>query len=878
MTDETSPAHLIVNGAARAMPAGPDRTLLSVLREELGLTGAKPGCGEGACGACTVLLGGTPVRACQVHLSEVAGRPVRTIEGLAEEGHMHPAQQAFLDVGAFQCGYCTAGMVMSTVALLDRDPAPDDMRIRAALRDNVCRCCTYPRILRAVRRAVELLGGADGSATIPVPSGMPAATADAPLLDGRRPRRPWDLSKLAERDYFEILPAGLVVAHEPAPSEAAAWTTSAGAWLHVGADGTVTAFTGKVDVGQDSRTALSMLVAEELRVPLATVRLVMGDTDLCPHDQGTFGSRSMPDAGENLRRAAAGARQRLVELAADRLAVDAATLRVADGTVRTSPDEAGITYGDLVKGLRQVQQAAPTAPLARASGERLVGRQTPRVTGPAIVTGTRRYPSDLSLPGMLYGRVLRPPAVGATLHSVETSHAARVPGVTVVRDGDLVGVVGPDPFTAGRALGATEADWDRVPQPSANDLDAWLRAHPAGDDEGEGWGGPFHHTVGDADDALAAAPTRLAATYSTAFIAHVPLETHVALAEWDDGGRLTVWTGTQVPFGVRAGLADALAMPEEHVRVIVPDTGGGFGGKHAGTVAEEAARLARAAGRPVKVRWTRPEEFTAGYLRPAAVIDVRSGAAGDAITAWEMRNTNSGMFGLVGPYEIPNQRLDYQPADAPLAQGSYRALAATANHFARESHMDELASALGVDPLDLRLAHLRDERLASVLQAAADRIDWRQRRERGLGVGIAGGLEKGARVATAVEVRVDDQQRVTISRVVTAFECGAIVNPDALANQVEGAVVMGLGAALFEKVQFGEGEIDNASMTDYRVPRIDDVPPIEVILLDRRDLPSAGGGETPIVAIAPALANAIFAASGVRLRSMPLLPDGVIPG
>jgi isoquinoline 1-oxidoreductase len=353
----------------------------------------------------------------------------------------------------------------------------------------------------------------------------------------------------------------------------------------------------------------------------------------------------------------------------------------------------------------------------------------------------------------------------------------------------------------------------------------------------------------------------------------------VALAEWSDDGRLTVWSGTQVPFGVRRELAEALGVPEANVRVVVPDTGGGFGGKHAGAVAAEAARLSRAAGRPVKVRWSREEEFTAGYLRPAAVIDVRSGADRDgAITAWEIRNTNSGMFGLVGPYEIPNQRLDYQPADSPLAQGSYRALAATANHFARESHMDELASALGVDPLDLRLGHLRDERLAAVFRAAAERIDWEHRsREHGLGVGMAGGVEKGARVATAVAVRVGDDRSLEILRIVTAFECGAIVNPDGLTNQIEGATVMGLGGALFEAVHFAGGLIRNASLTDYRVPRITDVPPIDVVLLDRRDLPSAGGGETPIIAIAPALANAIFAATGVRLRSLPLVPDGVVP-
>jgi nicotinate dehydrogenase subunit B len=289
---------------------------------------------------------------------------------------------------------------------------------------------------------------------------------------------------------------------------------------------------------------------------------------------------------------------------------------------------------------------------------------------------------------------------------------------------------------------------------------------------------------------------------------------------------------------------EALGVPEAQVRVVVPDTGGGFGGKHGGEVAEGAARLARASGRPVKVRWSREEEFRRGHFRPAAVIDVRSGASLDgAIAAWEMRNTNSGMFGLVGPYEIPNQRLDYQPADSLLPQGPYRALAATANHFARESHMDELADALGVDPLELRLRHLRDDRLAAVLRAAAERIGWAGRPDApGLGMGLAGGVEKGARIATAATVRVGADRRLEILRIVTAFECGAIVNPDGLANQVEGATVMGLGAAVFEAIHFEAGRITNASLSDYRVPRITDVPPIEVILLDRRDLASAGGG------------------------------------
>ncbi|MFI5255149.1 MAG: molybdopterin cofactor-binding domain-containing protein [Candidatus Limnocylindrales bacterium] len=863
---------ITVNGIVHRVVPGPERSLLHVLREELGLSGAKPGCGEGVCGACTVLLDGEPVRSCRVWVAAAEGRAVTTIEGLAVGGRLHPVQQAFLDEGAFQCGYCTPGTVMATTALLASDPKPDDARIQTALAVNVCRCCTYPRILRAVHRASELISGGGGSDAAPR-----AADRDGATVDLGRPRRPWDTLPSAERDYFAVLPDGLVVVLEPEVAGSGAWTTSAGAWIHVGGDGTVTGFSGKVDVGQDNRTALALRVAEELHVPLTAVRIVMGDTDLCPFDMGTFGSRSMPDAAEQSRRAAAATREALVDLAAASWGVAADGLRAVEGRVVHSAGGRSAGYGELVTGQRLVRTGAPAGALTPGPQERLVGQPTARIGARAIVTGAKPFPSDVARPGMLHGRVLRPPAFGARLRSAKLPQARAVPGAVVVREGSFIGVAAPDPLIASRALKAIEARWDLPAGSSEADLAGHLRTHPV---EEEGWEGGFHEETGDPDAALAVAPVRMAATYTTAYIAHVPLETHVALAEWDDAGRLTVWTGTQVPFGVREELAEALAVAEEHVRVIVPDSGGGFGGKHAGAVALEAARLARASGRPVKVRWNRGEEFSAGYLRPAAVIDVRSGASAEGrIGAWEMRNINSGRFGVVGPYEVPNQRLVYQPAESPLPQGSYRALAATANHFARESHMDELADALGADPLELRLSHLADERLVAVLRAAAERAGWAQRpRQRGGGMGLACGVEKGARVATCAEVRVGEDGHLEVLRLVTAFECGAIVNPDGLANQVEGATVMGLGGALFEAIHFEQGRIVNGSMTDYRVPRLADVPPLEVVLLDRRDLPSAGAGETPIIAVAPAIANAIFAASGVRLRSLPLAPEGVVIG
>jgi isoquinoline 1-oxidoreductase len=332
-----------------------------------------------------------------------------------------------------------------------------------------------------------------------------------------------------------------------------------------------------------------------------------------------------------------------------------------------------------------------------------------------------------------------------------------------------------------------------------------------------------------------------------------------------------------MPFGVRHALAAELNLAEERVRVIVPDMGAGYGGKHTGEAALEAARLAKAAGKPVKVIWTREEEFTWAYFRPAGVIDVRAGVKRDGtITAWEFHNYNSGASALATPYEVPNQLVEFHPADSPLRQGSYRALAATANHFARESHMDDLAHAIHLDPLAFRLKSLKDVRLRAVLEAAAKQFGWgKVKPAAGHGFGIAGGTEKGGYVATCAEVAVDRRRgSLKVVRVVTAFECGAILNPDHLKNQIEGAAMMALGGALFEEVQFKDGKILNPRFSGYRVPRFRDTPHLETVLVNRKALPSAGAGEAPMIAVAPAVGNAIFQATRVRLRSLPMAPHG----
>ncbi len=871
---------IIINGIEQQLTAQPGQTLLDWLRADLGVTGPKLGCGEGACGACTVLIGSRPVQACQVAADTMAGQRITTAEGLAEGGILHPVQQAWLETGAMQCGYCTPGWLTGTAALLARTPRPDDARIDAELAGHVCRCCAYLRIRRAIHRAAELMEQ---------PAQLEAVPAGTPVAAEVEPAQPWDLARLEPQSFASAMPEGLLtVVADAGGGQGGGFGGPDDAWVHVGADGSITAFTGKVEAGQGTRTALALLVAEELAVPAGLVRLAMADTDVSPFDLGTFGSRSMPHAAPPLRTAAAAAFRLLIEAAATRFGQPAADLTAADGMIAGPDGAPSASYGELVAGQRRVEHVPADAPVTPATAwQHSAGRPARAAGATSAVTGTKSFPSDLRVDGMLHGRVLHPPAAGVALRHADTTAAASLPGVTVVRDGALTGVVAPDEPTASAAITAIEADWTepdpRAPGPA--ELAAYLREHPV---HQEGWGGAVSSQTGDPDAALDAGATRIAATYHAAFVAHVPLEPRAAIARWD-GGRLTVWTSTSTPFRAREELATELGVSDASVHVIVPDFGGGFGGKHGSVVALEAARLARAAGQPVKVQWTRRDEFTAGYLRPAAVIDVASSAdAAGELLAWSFTNILSGPAGLETPYRIPHQALRYQPAESPLARGSYRALAATANNFARESHMDEVAVALGVDPVAFRLHHLDDERLAAVLDAAAAEIGWPDSdaaeaaptgAEPGrTGTGIAIGFEKGGRVATAARVHVADDGTLTIRSLVTVVDCGAIVHPDGLANQVEGAVVMGLGPALFEHIDFAGGRILNASLTDYRVPRLADVPAdVRVVLLDRPDQPSAGGGEAPIIAVAPAIANAIFAASGVRLRSMPLVPDGRVP-
>ncbi len=674
-------------------------------------------------------------------------------------------------------------------------------------------------------------------------------------------------SRFSRRDFFSVLGGGIVVLliaddadaqesgggrgrgmREPLPEQVSAW-------LHIGENGVVTVFTGKVEVGQNSRTSLTQAVGEELHAPPASIHLVMGDTDLTPYDMGTFGSRTTPTMWPQMRKAAAAAREMLIDLAAQKWSVDRASISVVNGRVTAGAQSAG--FGELTHGQKLTKSIPSSVALEPATEWRVAGTSVPKVNGREIVTGAHKYAYDVKRPGMLYGKVLRPESFGAQLTSLDSSSAEAMPGVKVVREGNFVGVTAPDPQMAEKALAELKAQWQPGPAaPNSRDIFAYFKGH-----------------------AQNAANSAAALTkYTVAYIAHVPLEPRAAVAEWGSDNRLTVWTGTQRPFGVRSELAAKFNMAEDQrVHVLMPDTGAAYGGKHEGDAAVEAAILAKAAGKPVKRNWTREEEMTWAYFRPAGLIEVTGKISPDGLlTNWEFHNYNSGPSGLNTPYEVASKHEQFHQTPTPLRQGSYRGLAATANHFVRESYMDELAHSIKMDPLEFRLKNLKDQRLRNAIAAAADKFNWKSRKKSpGHGFGIAAGFEKGGYVATCAEVKVSPKGDVQVVRVVEAFECGAIVNPEHLRNQVDGAIAMGIGGALFEHIDFEDGKILTDRLSKYRVPRFSDMPVIESVLLDRKDLPSAGAGETPIVGIAPAVGNAIFDATGKRLRSLPMVPKGM---
>ncbi len=643
--------------------------------------------------------------------------------------------------------------------------------------------------------------------------------------------------------------------------------------LTIDNNGGVTAFSGKVEYGQGIRNGFAMEIADELDVPIDSVNIILGDTALVPHDRGTTGSASTRTVGIQLRRAAAIARGALIDLAATRLEVDAGSLATRDGRVMIADGGSdAVSYADLLSGHTLTLEIPEVVETKSVEDFHLMGRPARRIDAVSRVTGTAIYAQDVVVPGMLYGKVLRPPSYGAKLQQLDTARADRITGVvSVVRDGDFVGVVAEREDIAEYAIEALRARWEES-QHAASDLNlAALLKEKAGEfvtlqDEGS------------LDPAFDSAERVFENSYFVPYVSNAQMEPSASVARWD-GEHLTVWCANRGPFTERDGLVEALGLNPEQVRVISMEVGGSFGTKTP-TVSHEAARLAKAVGAPVRVAYDREEEFAWSTVRPAATFDIKSGVAADGtIVAWDYtaihagENAFRGQRGADTPYDVENVRIAVAAAESPLQAGSYRSLGSATNHFAREVHMDEIARGLGLDPLEFRLRNLSHPRLRPALTAAAEAFNWESRRSGpGVGFGVAIGYDVGSFTAQCVEVSVENGE-AHVKRVVVGFDCGLVVNPDGARNQIEGSIVMGMGTALWEAVEFDGGRVLNGKLSRYRVPRIADTPEIEVVFTGDPETLSSGAGEPGIVPIAAAIANAVRDATGNTIEELPIAPQ-----
>jgi nicotinate dehydrogenase subunit B len=688
---------------------------------------------------------------------------------------------------------------------------------------------------------------------------------------------------LDRRDFIKMVGGGIIVLFScDAPvfpgQRGPSYPSDLNAYLRIAEDGKVTVYSGKIEMGQGVITSLAQEAADELGVALAAIEMVMGDTDLCPYDSGTYGSMSTRFFGPAVRAAAAEAKAILLELASEQLKTPKDQLGVDNGSVFvTANKRTRLTFGQLAKGQKITRKLDGKAVTKSVAEFTIMGKPVKRTDAVAKVTGKAQFAGDIRLPGMLYARILRPPAHGATVKSVDTSAAAKIPGITVVNQDNLIAVLHPDPEEAEKALRGIKAEFD-VPAPVVDNVtifDRILGTAPQAQESA---------VRGDLAAGEKAAAALFDGKYCTAYGAHAPIETHTALARIE-GGKATVWISTQSPFPNRQQIAQAIGFTPENVRVITPFVGGGFGGKNPAQQAVEAARMAKITGKPVQVAWSRTEEFFYDTYRPAGVVLIRSGIDGKGkICLWNYSVYAAGSRSSEQFYDVPHniirvfgQGMGGGTSAHPFATGAWRAPGAPVNVFARESQIDIMAAKAKTDPLEFRLNNTSDPRMRSVLQASAERFGWKKTvSPSGRGIGIACGIDAETYVAEIAEVTVDKATgKVKVRRIVCAQEMGIIINPEGATMQMEGCIMMGLGYTLAEDISFRGGQILTTNFDTYEVPRFSWMPQIDTVLVKNDELPPKGGGEPAIVPVGAAVANAIYDATGARLFQFPMTPDRV---
>jgi CO/xanthine dehydrogenase Mo-binding subunit len=692
---------------------------------------------------------------------------------------------------------------------------------------------------------------------------------------------------MKRRSFVKVLGGGIFIFFQPwnvldllalPADQARSLTKDYNAFLQIAGDGTIRCYTGKIEMGQGVITSLAQTMADELNVPIEKIKMVMGDTDLCPYDEGTWGSMTTPYFGPAMRAAAAEARGVLMELASSQLGVPASQLEVKDGVVSVVKNPGKkVSYAQLAKGKKLEKYLDVKPSVEDYTKFTLAGKPFKRIDSVQKVTGQVKYSGDYKLPGMVFARILRPPSHSAKLKSVDVSGAEQIAGTEVVRDGDFIAVLNENRERADEAIAKIKAEYD-FNEPYVNDknlFDRMVGADSTINTIGSG---------GDLETGKKLSDRLFESEFQDPYIAHAPIETHTALAKMEEG-KLTIWASTQTPFGLQDEVALVLGLPLDKVRIIAPFVGGGFGGKIAFRQGVEAARLAKMSGKPVMLVWTREEEFFFDEFHPAGVYRVSSGIdKSGMIKLWDYRVYYGGTRGCEAIYNVQNFRIvsydqkEGAPAIHPFATGPWRAPNANSNTFARESQIDIMAAAAGIDPLEFRLRNLTDKKMIDCLKAVADKFGYvPAKAPSGRGIGMACGTDAGAWVALMAEVKVDkDSGHVQVVRVACAQDMGMCVNPEGAVLQIEGSVMMGLGYTFTEEIRFEGGNISSLGFDNYELPRFSWTPKIDCVILDRMNEPPKGGGEPAVIAIGAIVANAIFDATGARLYRMPMTPERVL--
>ena len=658
------------------------------------------------------------------------------------------------------------------------------------------------------------------------------------------------------------------------------------AFLRIGTDERVTCFIGKVDMGQGTVTSFPQIVADDLDVAYDTVDMIMGDTDKCPWDIGTGGSMAIRIVGVQVRAAAAEARGVLKELAAEYLKCPVADLLTKNGVVfeKNNPGKK-VTYGTLTKGKVIEKHLATKPPVTPPSDFEYIGKPYFHQDAYVKVTGRARYAGDLRMPGMLYACVLRPPAHGASLKSVDLSGAKKVKGARVIQDNDLIAVLHEDPDEARNALGRIKTGFD-MPKTGLNDktiYDHFVKVPVKA---------KINEQKGNIEEGNKLAREIFEKTYVSAYVAHAPMEPHTSVATVENG-KVTVWASTQAPFGVQSAVAQALKLKNENVRVITPFVGGAFGGKltmpmmklQCNLEAVEAARLAQLTGKPVQVAFSRAEEFFNDTFRPAAVIKIKSGIDGSGnVVLWDYDVYMAGERCSEVIYNIPNNRVkvygswSMPPEEAhPFGVGPWRAPGGPNNIHAKELQMTIMAAKAGIDPLEFRIKNLKDEKMIGVLRAAADKFGYTPSKPvSGRGIGISCGIDANTYVAHMGEIEVDKKTgKVRVKRIVCVYDSGLCINPQGTRIQMEGCCFMSMGYALTEGLRFSDGVVLDKNFDTYEIPHFSWLPKIETVILKKDNNPPQGVGEPAIIGMGAVVATGIFDATGAKLFEMPMTPGRV---